>query len=168
MSWFVLVSSPCYTLCLISQPLLQDSFESFCMLRNVDLICRFFNLSTGLVAISPLSLSSHVKPWQKDVHTRVFLNAQGMNKQGIFTICSTACRFALSCADGLTVVHLKMDLAKASSDSKKKVENQDIPGFFSVLACYVFFWRSYWVEVFCVSFGDRKAVTLSLLSLCNS
>lgn len=100
------------------------------MLRNVDLICRFFNLSTGLVAISPLSLSSHVKPWQKDVHTRVFLNAQGMNKQGIFTICSTACRFALSCADGLTVVHLKMDLAKASSDSKKKVENQDIPGFF--------------------------------------
>lgn len=91
---------------------------------------QIFNLSTGHVAISPWPLSSHVKPWQKDVHTGVFLNAQGMNKQGIFTICSTAFRFALSCADGLTVVHLKMDLAKASSDSKKKVENQDIPVFF--------------------------------------
>lgn len=75
---------------------------------------QIFNLSTGPVAIFPWPLSSHIKSWQKDVHTKVFLNAQSINNQGIFSICSSAFRFALSCADGLTVVHLKMDLAKAS------------------------------------------------------
>lgn len=79
--------------------------------KKCEFNLQISDLSTGLVAGL---LSSQVKPWQKGVHARVFCDTQDMSKKGIFSIFSSAFRFALSHADGS-----QLDLAALKNGSCK-------------------------------------------------
>lgn len=96
---------------LLSQPLLQRLFRKPLYAKKCEFNLQISDLSTGLVAGL---LSSQVKPWQKGVHARVFCDTQDMSKKGIFSIFSSAFRFALLHADGS-----QLDLAALKNGSCK-------------------------------------------------